>query len=305
MTFHQRSVFDDFICCSDSTLLLDILPERLAMNSFSLINKEVIWSEMYLKGSVVPRLVCIQGTISVDHIEPIYRHPADFHPELTIWTPAMQEIRDIVSERLKSEINHALIQLYRSGHDSIGEHSDKTLDIARGSSVMTLSLGAKRTLILRSKLKSIKDPGSKKASGGPRREVWKIPLPHNSLFILGSVTNGLYMHSIKEDNRLPSLKTAEEVAFGGQRISLTFRCISTFYDRKSGHLLGQGAPRESTDTSCSLSQSDKSNDKEMIDDYNRLLCAFSAENKLVDFDWDHYYGSGFRHTGIKHRRNNS
>ena len=32
-------------------------------------------------------------------------------------------------------LNHALIQLYRNGNDCIGENADKTLDIAKGSTI--------------------------------------------------------------------------------------------------------------------------------------------------------------------------
>ena len=297
------SDYDDFIRYNDSTLIFNILPESLAVNAFSTIYNEVIWSEMSLKGSTVPRLVCIHGNITDGQVVPIYRHPADLQPHLTAWTPTTDYIRDIICKRLKLDLNHVLIQLYRSGYDSIGEHSDKTLDIKRGSSIVTLSLGAQRTLILRSKLKTSKDSSSC-ASENSIRDIWKIPLPHNSLFILGSMTNKLYLHSIKEDKRLPNLKTTDELAFGGQRISLTFRCISTFFDRTSVHLSGQGAPKKLIDSSSSSLSLESgvghfnSDTKEVAeDDYCRLLAAFSAENKLTDFDWDHYYGSGFNYVG--------
>jgi alkylated DNA repair dioxygenase AlkB len=41
-----------------------------------------------------------------------------------------------------------LIQLYRTGADYISEHSDKTIDVVRGSRIVNVSLGARRTMTL-------------------------------------------------------------------------------------------------------------------------------------------------------------
>jgi alkylated DNA repair dioxygenase AlkB len=84
------------------------------------------------KGSQVPRLISIQGDVGPDGEQPLYRHPADEQPELVPFTPLAGVCRDIVSDTLGQSLNHALIQKYRSGKDNIGEHSDKTLDIAIG-----------------------------------------------------------------------------------------------------------------------------------------------------------------------------
>jgi alkylated DNA repair dioxygenase AlkB len=47
-----------------------------------------------------------------------------------------------------------LIQPYRTGAvraDYISEHSDKTIDVVRVSRIVNLSLGARRTMMLRTK----------------------------------------------------------------------------------------------------------------------------------------------------------
>ena len=53
-------------------------------------------------------------------------------------------IRQRVEEILKHPVNHVLIQYYRSGNDYISEHSDKTIDVVRGSNIVNVSLGAER-----------------------------------------------------------------------------------------------------------------------------------------------------------------
>mmetsp|Transcript_2663 Transcript_2663/g.2787 ORF Transcript_2663/g.2787 Transcript_2663/m.2787 type:complete len:321 (-) Transcript_2663:175-1137(-) len=293
--------------CGDSYLILNVLPADLA-NAFYEVNNEQSWHIMNNKGSPVPRLVSTQGSIIGD-LEPIYRHSSNQRPILNSWTPLVDEIRKIVIERIEIDFNHALIQLYRSGRDNISEHSDKTLDVTRGTPICTLSLGAKRTLILRSKSKDTD------------RIVEKIPLPHNSLFVLGSDTNRTFRHCIKECKRADNLKSVEELFCEGQRISLTFRSISTFYDKKTCSLYGQGAPKRSNMKTVSSEEiqpisstssvieaqssllvsavlKDHSSHESNIigilgEKERRLIDAFSAENKLSNFDWDLHYGEGF------------
>jgi alkylated DNA repair dioxygenase AlkB len=99
------------------------------------------------------------------------------------------KIKNIIEEQLNQTFNHCLLQWYRSGRDFIGEHSDKTLDISKDSVVVNISLGATRTMILKSKEKLSKD--NDKLSNGKlnksmiNKATQKISLPHNSMFVLG------------------------------------------------------------------------------------------------------------------------
>jgi len=168
----------------------------------------------------VPRLVAVQGEIAsdgrCDHIGvatlkgrltehesfsfPMYRHPADNSPPLRSWTPTVSIIREHVERVLGHPVNHVLIQCYRTGSDYISEHSDKTLDIVRGTSIVNVSVGAQRQMILRQKRDpSVRPPPRPSpAYGAPMtsrmraeladqedREKVLVPLPHNSMFVLG------------------------------------------------------------------------------------------------------------------------
>lgn len=255
----------------DSRWIGDVLPPDLKDTVFETLRAELEphWSEMSHKGGAVPRLVCIQGSIDPETgAQPMYRHPADEQPPLMTWTPTVNMLKDIVSERLQQPINHALIQCYRNGKDYISPHADKTLDIQRGSAVVNLSIGKKRTMILKSK------KGSEKA------ESIRVPMDHGSLFVLGWDTNRLMTHQIKQDKRLDMDKTIKEIGaeYGGMRISLTFRTVSTFW-RPDGTLYGQGAPNQYRP--ANQAQEDE------------LLKAFSTENISFDYDWDAIYGKGF------------
>ncbi len=167
----------------------------------------------------MPRLVAVQGEVAsdgrYDRISvalkgrftkfelfsfPIYRHPADNSPPLRSWTRTVAIIREHVERVLGHPVNHVLIQCYRTGSDYISEHSDKTLDIVRGASIVNVSIGAQRHMTLRRK----RDPSVRPPPRPSRttvapittrmraefadqedREKTVVPLPHNSMFVLG------------------------------------------------------------------------------------------------------------------------
>lgn len=191
-------------------------------------------------------------------------------------------------------VNHVLIQLYRSGNDYISEHSDKTIDVDRASKIINVSLGAQRTMIIRRK-KDEKDTlredqlqgDSSSSTGGPSpRDTERINLPNNSMFVMGLDTNRAWVHSIRQDNRPNTLKSPEELAFEGQRISLTFRRINTFLSSDQKKIYGQGATEKTPETAANVINGDK-------DESEKMILAFSKENRSSNFDWEEHYGKGF------------
>ncbi|CAF0859690.1 unnamed protein product [Rotaria sp. Silwood1] len=268
---------------NDSFLLLDIFPKDVADDLFYNIHDEVKWNIMRQRGKRVPREISIQGTITIendDEYEPLYRHPADEQPELVSWTSTALKIKERIGEILQQNFNHALIQYYKNGKDNIGEHSDKTLDILLGSNIVNYSLGAARTMTL-----------INKREDGIRQE---FKLPHNSLFILGWQTNREWYHAIRPDKRSNSEKDPDELAFYGERISLTLRTVATFINRRTGQIYGQGARYKTI-----AEQIDKSPDEYENDEMD-MVYAFSAENRQSsEFDWNINYGRGFNALNFK------
>ena len=204
----------------DTTLRCGALPE-VGEGAFAALAAEVGWSTMYHRGGEVPRLVAVQGEVGTDGTEPLYRHPVDGQPALTAFTPVVDRIRRAVAAQIGHPLNHCLLQHYRTGRDWIGEHADKTLDMARPSSIVNVSVGEVRTMILKPK-------GGRTAGAGTRQQ---IPLPNGSFLVMGLETNRRYLHAIRPANG--------EV---GPRISMTFRHIGTRYDRRTGAVWGTGAP---------------------------------------------------------------
>ncbi|KAH9995689.1 hypothetical protein F4779DRAFT_607458 [Xylariaceae sp. FL0662B] len=280
------------LCEGDTKVIYDVLPVPLSENIFERIRDEVRWQRMSHQGGEVPRLVAVQGQIDEDGTKPVYRHPADESPPLLPFSPAVQEIKHVIEERIGHPLNHALVQFYRDGTDYISEHSDKTLDIARGSFIANVSLGAQRTMTFRTKRRpkaTAEEAATEKAEPSPedlKRQVQRAPLPHNSFCKMGLATNMRWLHGIRQDKRLEREKSAAELAHGGGRVSLTFRLIGTFLNQDNTRIWGQGAKSKS-----------KSEAQEVVngqtDEAVKMLQAFGRENQSTDFDWDQYYGEGF------------
>lgn len=238
------------------------------------------------QGGEVPRLVCVQGAVSPsDASVPLYRHPADEAPPLVPFSPTVLKIKEHVERHVGHELNHVLVQLYRSGQDYISEHSDKTLDVVKGSYIANVSLGAERKMVFRTKRGDTKTDKDKEGEGSGKREIVKAKLPHNSLVKMGLRTNARWTHAVKQDRRADRDRTAPELAFGGARISLTFRQIGTFLDKDGLLIWGQGATGKT--------RADAKPVKNGASEAEQMIRAFGVENNTPDFDWDAVYGQGF------------
>jgi glutathione S-transferase len=134
-------------------------------------------------------------------------------------------------------------------------------------------------------LRTKKDRHIKDATASARR-LQRIPLPQNSLFVLGPRTNRHWLHGIRPDKRQAAEKSPSETAFNGERISITLRHIGTFTDKDNRKIWGQGAVAKSRQTAGTISTT---NSAEM----EAMVIAFGKENQQINFDWDAEYGGGF------------
>lgn len=141
-------------------------------------------------------------------------------------------------------------------------------------------------MVLRSKKDAAGQPSTTKVGHLRARAVQRIPLPHNSMFILGLETNSKWLHGIRQDKRLIAEKSAEETAFEGGRVSLTFRHIGTFLTDKGAHIWGQGSKGKVKEHMRPVIVGDAPETAKMIH-------AFGQENQRSDFDWEAVYGEGF------------
>lgn len=118
------------------------------------------------------------------------------------------------------------------------------------------------------------------------RQTQRVPLLHNSAFVLGPRSNAQWLHGVRADKRPAQQKSDEELSYGGERISITFRQIGTFADEKQRKIWGQGARRKSKATAGTVPRGN-------VAEVEAMVAAFGKENHQLDFDWDAEYGQGF------------
>lgn len=116
------------------------------------------------------------------------------------WTHELAILRDLLQEELGVEFNSVLLNLYRSGKDSVAWHSDDEKELGVNPTIASVSLGDTRKFRLKSK--------------SEESLTRSIDLVSGSLLVMSGETQKNYLHCVP--------KTAKIV---GQRINLTYRKI--------------------------------------------------------------------------------
>ena len=179
--------------------LVQFCDVHAAQRWFEQLLAEIAWERHRLKlfGREIdaPRLSCWIGDPDA-----VYRYSgARFVPHA--WTPACAHLRDAVIALCGENYNSVLCNLYRSGRDSMGWHSDNEPELGPQPIIASLSFGASRRFRLRHR----RDP----ALG------LELELATGSLLLMAGATQANYRHDLP--------KTARDV---GARINLTFRRIT-------------------------------------------------------------------------------
>lgn len=141
-----------------------------------------------------PRLSCWIGDEGTDYTYSRMR----FEPRP--WTPALTAIRAALASRFGLRFNSVLANLYRSGRDAMGWHSDAEPELGPAPVIASLSFGVPRRFRFRSR--------------DTRELAGAIELAHGSLLVMAGVTQALYQHDLPRNARI-----------GEARINLTFREI--------------------------------------------------------------------------------
>lgn len=118
------------------------------------------------------------------------------------WTPALAALRDAVARWCGASFNSVLCNLYRSGADSMGWHSDAEPELGPAPVIASLSFGAVRRFRLRHK----RDASL----------ALELPLAPGSLLVMSGATQSNYRHDLPKTARVAS-----------PRINLTFRYIQS------------------------------------------------------------------------------
>mmetsp|Transcript_25356 Transcript_25356/g.30052 ORF Transcript_25356/g.30052 Transcript_25356/m.30052 type:complete len:315 (-) Transcript_25356:123-1067(-) len=192
------------------------------------------------------RVKVAQTDILPDGTIPHYRFPVNNQSKFgtTPFTPQVSQIvkkvQSWIEENLQifhnnqnddKKLNHAVVLLYRDENDRIGLHKDKTLDLEDDMPICSISLGQSRTYVLQNDM------------WNPTKRQ-EIKLNHGDLFILGSETNKLWYHSIRQMDEKELLEVSGNV---GHRVSVTLRSVATFLNPKTNTISGKGTQYQSPD----------------------------------------------------------
>ncbi|GLU44269.1 alpha-ketoglutarate-dependent dioxygenase AlkB [Allomuricauda sp. NBRC 101325] len=115
------------------------------------------------------------------------------------WTPELFELKKLSEELTATTYNSCLLNLYHSGKEGMGWHSDDEKELQPNGAIASLSFGAERKFVFKHKT---------------TKEKVALVLDHGGLLVMKDETQNFWQH------RLPP---AKKVTL--PRINLTFRTI--------------------------------------------------------------------------------
>jgi alkylated DNA repair dioxygenase AlkB len=184
---------------------LDEYPTAFSVEESSKYNELLMsstpWQQDFLtiagKRIAVPRLQCWMGDESSEYgYSGIRLTPAP-------WTNAVSLVRQRIYELTGYEFNSVLLNLYRSGQDSVAWHADDEPELGPNPIIASVSFGCERTFQLKPKAKHPKSAAKH-----------EIVLRNGSILIMRNNIQSNWLH------QLPKVK--HDI---GARINLTFRTI--------------------------------------------------------------------------------
>ena len=173
---------------------------------FARLSRSIAWEQhditLFGRTSPTPRLTAWMGDAA-------YRYSGVLN-EPTPWPAEVAAIRDRLVRELGVGFDSCLANLYRDGSDSMGYHSDDEPELGERPTIASLSLGDRRTFLLRHRVS---------------RERWSWLLGEGDLLVMTGESQSDYAHAVPK-TRLPI----------GPRLNLTFRVL---HERPEPPLVGR------------------------------------------------------------------
>lgn len=116
------------------------------------------------------------------------------------WTKELLELKKIVEIKTGAIFNSCLLNLYHTGEEAMGWHSDDEKSLGKNTAIASLSFGAERKFFFRHK---------------QTKETVSVILENGSLLVMKEATQTNWLH------RLPPTKKINSA-----RINLTFRTMA-------------------------------------------------------------------------------
>jgi alkylated DNA repair dioxygenase AlkB len=165
---------------------------------FEKLQQEVSWKQeqikLFGKEITIPRLTAWYG-------DKAYTYSGLKNAPQPLF-PILSDIKDKVQQIAGANYNSVLLNLYRSGYDSMGWHSDDEPELDLTQGIASVSFGAERKF------------GFRYRHGKLHKNTY-LTLQHGSLMLMHGNTQQNWQHALP--------KTAKPV---GPRVNLTFRKIA-------------------------------------------------------------------------------
>ncbi len=162
------------------------------------LKKGIDWKQesmnMYGKQVNFPRLTAWYG----DNNKPYSFSGITLEPKT--WTKELIEIKEKIEPISKVVFNSVLLNLYRSGNDSISWHTDAEKELGKNPVIASVNFGATRKFQLRH---------------NETKEKFEIELTHGSLLIMQGELQHFWQHQVPKTSKVVN-----------ERINLTFRVIN-------------------------------------------------------------------------------
>ena len=175
-----------------------LLSNEEADQLFDTLKKSIIWEKhkikLYGEAHDVPRLTAWYGDPNKSY------EYSGIKLKTRLWNAGLLKIREKIETISKTKFNSVLLNLYRSGSDSVLWHSDDEPELGKNPVIGSLSLGEAREFQMKHKYN--------------RDLKQNILLQHGSFLLMKGKTQHNWLHQIPKRKNLK-----------GERINLTFRTI--------------------------------------------------------------------------------
>jgi alkylated DNA repair dioxygenase AlkB len=176
------------------------LPAAEADALLAQLTAEVAWEQRAIRifGQQIP-----QPRLTAWYGDPEARYAySGLQWEPRPWLPALTALRQRVEAATGHRFNSVLLNLYRTGQDSMGWHADDEPELGSTPAIASLSLGDTRRFRLRPRT-------------GLTHAPFSLDLPNGSLLLMRGAMQQHWQHALP--------KTARPV---GTRLNLTFRWVT-------------------------------------------------------------------------------
>tara|TARA_R110002126_G_scaffold78630_13_gene195708 strand:+ start:1237 stop:1848 length:612 start_codon:yes stop_codon:yes gene_type:complete len=116
------------------------------------------------------------------------------------WTRELLQLKQIIEEKTGETYNSCLLNLYHSGDEGMGWHSDGEKELKKNGAIASVSLGAERKFAFKHK---------------NTKEVISQVLAHGSVLVMKDETQSHWLHRLPPTTRIST-----------PRVNLTFRTIN-------------------------------------------------------------------------------